>query len=64
MRAQTTPSVSPGGNAVAAARGTSSLQSHPAQPRRTEPSNDRDDFNRYDDGLVHGHFWAMSSTVR
>lgn len=22
------------------------------------------DHDRHDDGLVHGHFWAMSSTVR
>ena len=68
MRTQPTPSVSRNGrgvNAVAAVRGASPLQSHPAQPRRAESSNDYDaDFDHYDDGLVHGHLWAMSSTIR
>ncbi len=68
MRTQPTPSVSfgrRGGNDVVAARGTSLLLSHPTQPSRGEPAHDRDaDFDRYDDGLVHGHFWAMSSTIR
>ena len=68
MRTQPTPSISSGGrggNGVAVARRASLLQSHPAQPSRVEPAHDRDaDFDRYDDGLVHGHFWAMSSTIR
>ncbi|MGE4482108.1 hypothetical protein [Acidocella sp.] len=71
MRNQTTPSFSPdglGGNGVVVARDarTSGRSSHPAPThRRAESSHDHNaDFDNYDDGLVHGHFWAMSSTVR
>ncbi len=71
MRTQMTPNFSPdglGGNGVAVARDAraSGRQAQPTQPpRRAESSNDHHaDYDRYDDGLVHGHFWAMSSTVR
>lgn len=30
----------------------------------TNRYNHKADHDEYDDGLVHGHFWAMSSTVR
>ncbi len=71
MRIQTTPNFSPdglGGNGVAVAR-DARASGRPTQPapthRRAEPSNDRnDDSDNRDDGLVHGHFWAMSSTIR
>jgi hypothetical protein len=71
MRTHTTPNFSPdglGGNGVAVARDARD-SGRPTNPtthhRRAEPSHDRNnDFDRYDDGLVHGHFWAMSSTVR
>ncbi len=67
MRAHTTPNSLPGGsgaNGRNLARRTSPLPNRTAQPQCEEPANDRDDFDHYDDGLVHGHFWAMSSTVR
>lgn len=71
MRTHTTPSFSPdglGGTGVAVARDTraSARSPQPTQaPRRAESAHDHNaDFDRYDDGLVHGHFWAMSSTVR
>lgn len=71
MRNPITQTFSPdglGGNGVVVARDARS-GGRPNQPtqthRRAESSNDRnDDFDNYDDGLVHGHFWAMSSTVR
>ncbi len=71
MRTHTTPNFSPdgpGGNGVAVAR-DARASGRPTQPtpnnRRAEPSNDRAiDTDQHDDGLVHGHFWAMSSTVR
>ncbi|HTQ70219.1 MAG TPA: hypothetical protein VMH92_01825 [Acidocella sp.] len=71
MRTQMTPSFSPnglGGNGVAVARDARAT-GRPTQPtptpRRAESSDDRNaDFDRHDDGLVHGHFWAMSSTIR
>lgn len=31
---------------------------------RADRHNHTADQDGYDDGLVHGHFWAMSSTVR
>ena len=71
MRNQTTPCFSPdglGGNGVVVARDARASGRSP-QPtpthRRAESSHERHaDFDNYDDGLVHGHFWAMSSTVR
>ncbi|MBB5373603.1 hypothetical protein [Acidocella aromatica] len=42
------------GNAVVAAQ---------AQAQRRDEEN-RTEHRDHDDGLVHGHFWAMSSTVR
>lgn len=71
MRSQTTPHFSPdglGGNGVAAVRDARSsgrpFQSSPIQPR-AETARDRNvESDQFDDGLVHGHFWAMSSTVR
>lgn len=30
----------------------------------TEHHANKADRDYYDDGLVHGHFWAMSSTIR
>ncbi|MBU6420275.1 MAG: hypothetical protein KGQ79_11210 [Proteobacteria bacterium] len=68
MRFQTTPSLSPNGlgNGAVVARDAHPYQhlSVPA-PRGAEPSRDREaKEDHHDDGLVHGHFWAMSSTVR
>lgn len=31
---------------------------------KMELYNHRADNDHHDDGLVHGHFWAMSTTVR
>ena len=69
MRCQTTPSFSPhgaGGSSVAAVRDSNFRSGQPAQARHVaEPSQaHRPQDDNHDDGLVHGHFWAMSSTVR
>lgn len=41
-------------------RGQAAMPGHD----HTERYNHKIDNDDYDDGLVHGHFWAMSSTVR
>lgn len=72
MRTQTTPSLSPdfrGGNGMAVARDAraSGRPAKPSPTHRAETSNDHNhntESDSYDDGLVHGHLWAMSSTVR
>ncbi|WP_298214994.1 hypothetical protein [Acidocella sp.] len=70
MRIQTTPNFSPdglGGNGAAVRdAGFGSRAPQPSSTRhRVEPAYDRQPAeNDHDDGLVHGHFWAMSSTVR
>ena len=45
------------GNAVVAAQSQSNT-------KETRHDNSRAEYRDYDDGLVHGHFWAMSSTTR
>lgn len=36
----------------------------PGQGRPDSHNHDKTERDDHDDGLVHGHFWAMSSTVR
>lgn len=38
-----------------------SRQPRPAQPESRQPAPQD---QPYDDGLVHGHFWAMTTTTR
>ncbi len=41
------------------------MRSQPAttQPARPQPSETTKTQDHYDDGLVHGHFWAKSTTT-
>lgn len=70
MRIQLFPTFSPdgfGGHAVAqsqreAGNAVVAAQAQAQAQRRNEET--RAEQRDHDDGLVHGHFWAMSSTVR
>ncbi|WP_298281981.1 hypothetical protein [Acidocella sp.] len=64
MRHQLTPTFSPdgfGGHAAAQSQREAGKGAVATAPR-PEPVRDHDD--RYDEGLVHSHGWAMSSNIR
>lgn len=68
MRNQLSPTFSPngfGGHAVAQSQREASNAVVAAQTQaRRRDEETRAEQRDHDDGLVHGHFWAMSSTVR
>lgn len=68
MRSHTIPNISVGSvcmSNAAVSCGADPLRAQPPQSRHAESARDGHAENGdHDDGLVHGHFWAMSSTVR
>jgi hypothetical protein len=67
MRHQLTPTFSPdgfGGHATAQSQREAGKGAVVSAPRLSAPQPAQDNDDRYDDGLVHSHGWAMSSNIR